>query len=124
MNKFNIRLGIPDFESLWNSLAGKYNCGTLGKNDKILFNKLGKTLTLLSQNPSHPGLHSHKINLLTEKMGIPVFQSYIENNVSGAGRIFWAYGPGKSEITVLGFSPHPDDKNASYKKLKLSGFPI
>jgi hypothetical protein len=124
MNSFKIRLGIPDLESLWNNLAHKYNSGTLGKNEKTLFNKLGKTFNLLSQNPSHPGLHSHKIILLSEKIGIPVFQSYIENKVAGAGRIFWAYGPGKMEITILGFSPHPDDNIASYKKIKLSGFPI
>jgi hypothetical protein len=124
INKFNIRLGIPDFENLWNTMAGKYNSGKLGINEKILFNKLGKTLTLLSQDPYYPGLHSHKIALLSEKLGIPVFQSYIENKISGAGRIFWAYGPGKMEITIIGFAPHPDDKNASYNKIRLSGFPI
>jgi hypothetical protein len=124
INRFSIRLGIPDFENLWIILAGKYNSRRLSKNERILFNKLGKTLILLSQDPYYSGLHSHKINLLSEKLGIPVFQSYIESKVSGAGRNFWAYGPGSMEITVLGFAPHTDDKNASYDKIKLSGFPI
>ena len=115
MNKFSIRLGIRDFEYLWNNLADKYNSGKLDKNGKKLFNKLGKALTILAQDPYYPALHSHKINLLSEEKGIPIFESYIENNVPSAGRIFWAYGPGNMEITILGFSPHPEDKNTSYK---------
>jgi hypothetical protein len=47
-----------------------------------------------------------------------------ENNTPAAGRVFWAYGPGRSEITILGFEPHPEDKKkAGYTKVKLSNLP-
>ena len=33
----------------------------------------------------------------------------------------WMYGPGKNEITVIGFEPHPEDKKSSgYAKVRLS----
>jgi hypothetical protein len=31
-------------------------------------------------------------------------------SLSGAGRVFWTYGPDKGEITVLAVEPHPEDK--------------
>lgn len=33
-------------------------------------------------------------------------QSYVENNTPGAWRIFWEYGPGARQITVLAVSKH------------------
>ncbi|MDY0289512.1 MAG: hypothetical protein RBR15_11870 [Sphaerochaeta sp.] len=34
---------------------------------------------------------------------------------------FWAYGPGKQEITILGLEPHPEDKkNSGYDGVTLS----
>lgn len=58
------------------------------------------------------------------KYGFKVFQSYLENNVPAAGRIFWAYGPEKAQITILAIEPHPDMKSRSYTRIKLSGFPV
>ena len=50
-----------------------------------------------------------------------VWQSYLEKNTPGAGRIFWVYGPGREEITVIGVEPHPEDKkSAGYQKAMLS----
>jgi hypothetical protein len=46
--------------------------------------------------------------LFTVRMGIP-------------RRIFWAYGPGRAEITVLGLEPHPE--KAGYAREKLSELP-
>ena len=37
-----------------------------------------------------------------------------------AGRIFWVYGPGQSEITVIGLEPHPNDKRNVYNRITLS----
>jgi hypothetical protein len=35
--------------------------------------------------------------------------------------MYWVYGPGKGEITVIGPEPHPEDKKSSgYAKVKLS----
>ena len=53
-----------------------------------------------------------------------VWQSYLENNTPGAGRIFWVYGPGREEITVIGVEPHSEDKkSAGYQKVMLSDLP-
>jgi hypothetical protein len=35
--------------------------------------------------------------------------------------MFWVYGPGKAEITVIGLEPHPEDqKQGGYAKVRLS----
>ena len=52
-----------------------------------------------------------------------VFESYIENNVSSAKRIFWVYAPYKNDITIIGIEPHPNDKN-DYKRIILSEIKI
>jgi hypothetical protein len=42
----------------------------------------------------------------------------------GARRIFWAYGPGKGEITILGIEKHPNiSKKKAYKQIALDRFP-
>jgi hypothetical protein len=75
-------------------------------------------------------LQSHEIDDLTrryEKLGgktCKVWKSYLENNTPAAGRLFWVYGPGKAEITVIGLEPHPEDrKKAGYAKVTLSMLP-
>ena len=58
------------------------------------------------------------------RMGIPemkdFWESYLENNKPAAGRIFWVYGPNKSDITIIGLEPHPNDKKDAYRKMTLS----
>jgi hypothetical protein len=50
-----------------------------------------------------------------------VWESYLENNVPSAGRIFWVYGPEQQAITIIGLEPHPNDsKSNAYKKITLS----
>ena len=50
-----------------------------------------------------------------------VWQSYLENKNSDAMRMFWVYGPGQREITVIGLEPHPEDKKkGAYDRIKLS----
>ena len=39
--------------------------------------------------------------------GEDIFESYAQNNTPGAYRVFWFYGPGKKEITVVAITPHP-----------------
>ncbi len=53
-----------------------------------------------------------------------VWQSYLENHTPAAGRISWAYGPGKGEITILAVEPHPEDqKRGGYDRVRLSDLP-
>ena len=117
---YEIHLGIPEMEELWNSLSGKVNNGSAKRNEIKLYKRMGKAMALLSDNPRHPGLNSHEISSLTARYGMKVFESYLENNTPKAGRIFWVYGPDKKGITIIGLEPHPDDKSNAYKKVTLS----
>jgi len=118
---FEIRLGEPEVLERWTELVEKAERGTLGKDEEQLFKKWGKAMKLLANNPRHPGLNSHEIEALSRRVGDRIWQSYLENNTSGAARMYWAYGPGKNVITVVGLEPHPEDKKSSgYAKVKLS----
>ncbi len=66
-----------------------------------------KALGLLETNPRHPSLHTHKFESLRGPQGQEVFEAYAENKTPAAYRIFWYYGPGKDEITVVAITPHP-----------------
>ncbi len=118
---FSIRLGVPEMEALWADLSGKAKSGTLSKDEGALYKKLGKAMAFLSYDPKHPGLHSHEISALSRRYGVKVWQSYLENKTSSAGRIYWINGPAKNDITIIGLEPHPEDKkNGGYDKVKLS----
>ncbi len=122
---FNIRMGLPEMEAFWNDLSTRRQQGKLDKEGEKFLNKLVKALAFLGQNPRHPGLASHEIDELTRKYGVKIFQSYLENNTPAAGRLFWAYGPDKGDITVLAIEPHPEDqKRGSYQRIKLSRLPV
>lgn len=120
---FEIVLGIPDVENYWNDLSAKFENGKISGREKTLFTKLIKALKLLESNPRSNSLATHEIDALSFKYGFKVFQSYLENKVPSAGRIFWAYGPGKSQITILAIEPHPEMKSRSYSRIKLAKFP-
>lgn len=89
---YTIRMGIPEMKELWDSLTS---------ND--------------------PGLQTHEISPLTKRYGVKVWQSYLENRKSSSMRMYWVYGPGKMDITVIGLEPHPEDKKkGGYNKVVLS----
>ena len=121
---FVIRMGVPEMEERWEDLSSRYEQNTLGKSDVKLFKKLVRALDHLRNDPRHPGLASHEISELSELHGTKIWQSYLENNTPAAGRIFWAYGPGRGEITVLAMEPHPENtKRGAYRRIKLDAFP-
>ncbi|MBQ6503420.1 MAG: hypothetical protein IJI57_05855 [Flexilinea sp.] len=123
---YDIRLGIPEMKELWESLCSKVKNGSASKDEIKLYNKMGKAMRLISQNPRHTGLETHDISSLTKRYGIKVWQSYLENKTPSAGRIYWVYGPNRGEITIIGLEPHPNDKSNAYEKITLSsmGEPI
>ena len=121
---FAIRMGIPEMLDLWTDLSKKKTAGTISKKELALYNKWGKAMRLLSQDPSYPSLHTHDIEPLTKRYGIKVWQSYLENNTSRAMRMYWVYGPDRQDITIIGLEPHPEDKkNGAYDKVNLSDMP-
>lgn len=110
-------------EFFWNDLSGRKLQGKLDREEERFFKKLVKTLSYLQVDPRHNSLASHEIGDLSRKHGMKIFQSYLENNTPSAGRIFWAYGPEKGDITVLAIEPHPEDeKQGAYQRIKLSSF--
>ena len=66
-----------------------------------------KTVRLLSDNPRHPGLSTHEFITLKGPMGEKVFEAYAEQKTPAAYRVFWYYGPGNNQITVIAITPHP-----------------
>ncbi|MBQ7497276.1 MAG: hypothetical protein IJU00_05520 [Selenomonas sp.] len=121
---FAIRMGIPEMLELWTDLSQKNAAGTISKKELSLYNKWGKAMRLLSQDPSYPSLHTHDIEPLTKRYGVKVWQSYLENNTSRAMRMYWVYGPDRQDITIIGLEPHPEDKkNGAYDKVTLSDMP-
>ena len=120
---FEIVLGIPEVENYWNDLDNKYQVGKLSGKEKTLFNKLIKAFSLLESNPRSNSLATHEIDVLSIKYGFKVFQSYLENKVPSAGRIFLAYGPDKEQITILVIEPHPKIKSRTHSHIRLAKFP-
>jgi hypothetical protein len=117
---FQIHMGVPEMEEFWNALQEKVTSGSASKDEIKAFKKIGKALRQLSNDPRHPGLQSHEIASLSKREGFKIWESYLENNTPAAGRIFWAYGPNRGDITIMGLEPHPDDKTKSYDKVTLS----
>jgi len=121
---FQIRMGVPEMDQLWLDLSTRSLQGGLDKEEQKFFKKLVKTLGHLASDPRHNSLASHEIQDPSRKHGIKIFQSYLENNTPSAGRLFWTYGPDKSDITVLAIEPHPEDtKRGAYERIKLSKIP-
>ncbi|MGC1190553.1 MAG: hypothetical protein WA861_08185 [Candidatus Binatus sp.] len=66
-----------------------------------------KTLALLESNPRHPSLHTHEYSTLIGQHGEKVFEAYAENNTPAAFRVFWHYGPGTGQMTIVAITAHP-----------------
>ena len=121
---YTLRMGLPEMDALWADLTKRYDQELLTRLEAQFFKKLVKTFGLLRDNPRHPSLQTHDIDPLTRRYGFKVWQSYLENNKPAAGRLFWAYGPGQREITILGIEPHPEDKKrGAYDRIRLSELP-
>ena len=121
---FNIRMGIPEMEALWNKLQTGHRNGKNSKRDEELYMKWGSALKKLSVDPMYPSLHTHEIEPLSRRYGMKVWQSYLENKTSKARRMYWVYGPDQKDITIIGIEPHPEDaKNGAYDRINLSELP-
>ena len=74
-----------------------------------LFKQVEKCVSLLLDNPRHPGLNTHEYDSIEHpyERGGKVFEAYVQHRTPGAYRLFWCYGPDKGEITILAITPHP-----------------
>ncbi len=77
------------------------------KSKKSIYKAVTKTLGLMQVNLKHPSLNTHEYSTLSRARGYKVFESYAQNNTPGVYRVFWCYGPGKQNITILAIVPHP-----------------
>ena len=66
-----------------------------------------KTLGLMETNLRHPSLNTHEFNSLKGPNGEKVFEAYAQQRTPSAYRIFWYYGPGLKQITIVAITPHP-----------------
>jgi hypothetical protein len=57
----------------------------------------------------HPGLNTHEYDSIANPFDDKkkVFEAYAQNNTPGAYRVFWCYGPGTKEITIVAITAHP-----------------
>jgi hypothetical protein len=85
--------------------------GGKGKSKKAegLFKQVHKCIQQLAANPRHPGLQTHEYHSFEHPYDEDqkVFEAYAQNRTPGAYRVFWCYGPGKNQITIIAITPHP-----------------
>jgi len=72
-----------------------------------VYKAVSKAIRLMSANLRHPSLATHEFQSKKGPNGEKIFQSYAQNNTPAAYRIFWYYGPNKTEITIFSITPHP-----------------
>lgn len=89
--------------------ARKNKAKSKSSEDEGLFKQIHKTIELLKSNPKHPGLKTHEHNSIANSFDgeKKVVEAYARNNTPGALRVFWCYGPGLQEITIIAITPHP-----------------
>jgi hypothetical protein len=121
--KFEVLQGVPHVEKVWRDLMDGLAKNSLTRPERGFAKKLAKAVDHLGKNPFHPGLQSHEITDLSDRYGMKVFESYLENDTPVAGRIFWVYGPDRAQITVVAIEPHPEDKRGAYNRVQLSALP-
>jgi hypothetical protein len=74
-----------------------------------LFKQVKKCVDLLKENPRYPGLSTHEFRSKDHPHtpGGKVFEAYVQQKTPGAYRLFWCYGPGKDQITIIAITSHP-----------------
>ena len=67
-----------------------------------------KSISLLPDNPRHPGLKTHQYHSHPEVYpGQKVWEAYAQDRTFAAYRVFWSYGPESEQITIIAITPHP-----------------
>jgi hypothetical protein len=82
---------------------------TKSTRDEGLFKQVHKCITHLLADPRHPSLQTHVYHSLPNPYDKrqKVFEAYVQSKTPGAYRVFWCYGPGKRELTIIAITPHP-----------------
>jgi len=80
----------------------------------FVLKQVRKTLGLMETNLHHPSLNAHKYDSISGPHGEEVFEAYAQNKTPGAYRVFFIYGPDRTEgkkripvLTVIAITRHP-----------------
>ena len=87
--------------------AAEKQISALQTSDPVRYKKVLRTLGRLETNVRSPGLQTHKFHSMKGPNGEDVFEAYVEHKTPAAYRVFFFYGPGTREITILAVTPHP-----------------
>lgn len=99
---------MNNFEITLTEQAGEYlELLSNEKGRERTYKAVSKALRLMGKNLRHPSLATHEFHSKQGPNGEKIFESYAQNKTPSAHRIFWYYGSGKSEITVVAITPHP-----------------
>ena len=90
------------------------------ENDSVfkgVLKQVRKTLGYLETNLQAKSLQTHEYKSLTRRYGKKVFEAYVQQDTSGAYRIFWYYGDDEVDkagkripvITIAAITPHPPE---------------
>lgn len=79
----------------------------MDKGRQSTFKAVAKALRLMSVNLRHPSLATYEFHSKQWLKEEKIFESYAQNKTPGVHRIFWYYGPGKKELTIIAITPHP-----------------
>ena len=71
------------------------------------YKAVAKAIRFLAAGLRHNSLQTHEFTSLKGPGGEKVFEAYAEQSTPAAYRIFWYYGPERSQITVIAITPHP-----------------
>jgi hypothetical protein len=71
------------------------------------YKSVAKALKLLSENPKHPSLQTHKYYSLQGPHNEEIFEACAQQHTPAAYRIFFFYGPSKGAMTIFAITPHP-----------------
>jgi len=87
----------------------RHQLGRLKTNNSLKkrYKTVKKAIEYLSLDPRYKSLKTHEFTSLKGPGGEKVFESYAEQSTPAAYRIFWCYGPGKNQITIIAITPHP-----------------
>jgi hypothetical protein len=87
----------------------KSSSKTKSSKQEGLLKQVKKALSYLAADTKHKSLHCHEYVSLAHPWdrSQKVWEAYAQNDTPGAYRIFWCYGPKKSELTIIAITPHP-----------------
>ncbi len=74
---------------------------------KNILKAVRKTLGFMETDLRHPSLNTHEFTSLKGPKGEMIFEAYAQQKTPAAYQIFWYYGRGRKQITIVAITPHP-----------------